>query len=157
MTQEPTKSPRRWVRWLLIGSLALNLIVVGVVAGAAWRFAGHGRDGGKAPPPIGALLYRDLDRDTRNALRSAVEGDHESFRARRMAEVVTVVTLLRADPFDPAALEGALQDHAARRSSFHQSVQVAWLSQVREMTAQERASYAADLEGRLARHDRKHR
>jgi len=42
------------------------------------------------------------------------------------------------------------------REKEYQTV-VAWLSQVREMTAQERASYAAELEERLARHDRKRR
>ncbi|WP_293577185.1 periplasmic heavy metal sensor [Phaeobacter sp.] len=146
-----TKPPKRWLRWVLIGSLAFNLIVVGVVVGALWRFSGHGGSGFRAQAPLGALIFRDLDRETRKALRQQAEAGHDSYHARRAAEGMRVLQLLRQEPFDSAPLVQVLAEHSEQRHGFHRSVQVAWLQQIEAMSPQERAAYADDLEARMAR------
>ncbi|AHD10374.1 periplasmic heavy metal sensor [Phaeobacter gallaeciensis] len=149
MTNETrTSKPGRRLRWLLMASLALNLAVVGVVAGAAWRFNDHKRGAGM-PPPVGALLFRDLDAETRRGLRNTAEGEHGSYKGRRRAEGGKVVELLRASPFDATALGGMLEAQATRRHEFQRSVQAAWLDQIVAMTADERAAYADQLEQRI--------
>ncbi|UWR45989.1 periplasmic heavy metal sensor [Phaeobacter inhibens] len=149
MTNETrTFKPGRRLRWLLMASLALNLAVVGVVAGAAWRFSDHKRGAGM-PPPVGAMLFRDLDAETRRSLRSTAEGEHGSYKGRRRAEGDKVVELLRASPFDAMALGGMLEAQATRRNEFQRSVQAAWLDQIVAMTAGERAAYADQLEQRI--------
>ncbi|MFS4582531.1 periplasmic heavy metal sensor [Phaeobacter sp. C3_T13_0] len=148
--EQPKTQPerRRWVRWLLIASLGLNLAVIGIVVGAAWRFSDH-KKGFGMPPPIGAMLFRDLDADTRHSLRSEAEAGHGSYRGRRRAEGVMVVDLLRATPFDEAALSEMLDTLAERRHGFQQSVQTAWLGHIGAMSAEERAEYAERLEQRI--------
>ncbi|MEK0162821.1 periplasmic heavy metal sensor [Phaeobacter sp. A36a-5a] len=156
MTNEPPRPERRrWMRWLLIASLALNLVIVGIVGGAAWRFAG-GRAAAGMPPPVGAILFRDLEVETRRSLRKAAEGEHGSYQGRRQAEGRKVVDLLRADPFDAEALSGMLDEHAERRHGFQRSVQAAWLDQVVAMSPVERAAYADNLEQRI-KHPRRRR
>ena len=45
----PTRGLRPWLRWVLIASLALNLAVLGVMGGAAWRFHSSDRVSGRLP------------------------------------------------------------------------------------------------------------
>ncbi|APG46253.1 periplasmic heavy metal sensor [Phaeobacter porticola] len=146
MMIEQAKPMRR--RWLLIASLALNLVVIGVAVGAAWRYAGHDKARLRMPP-VGALLFRDLDAGTRQSLRSKAEGDHGSYHARRRAEGARVVELLRATPFEAAALGEMLNAQAERRHSFQRSVQEAWLGKIEAMSAEERADYADRLQHRV--------
>ncbi len=74
------KAPRtgRWVRWLLAGSLAMNLLVVGLAIGAVMRFGGP-ENARRPPPSLVATLYRALPREDRQAVRSAL---HKAPRAQ---------------------------------------------------------------------------
>mgnify|MGYP001628054743 CR=1 FL=1 len=61
-----------WLKLLLAGSLALNLAIAGLAAGAVLRHKG-GRDGPGGPPPaVGAMLFRDLDQIGRASCRERV-------------------------------------------------------------------------------------
>jgi len=60
------------LRLLLLGSLALNLLVIGLAAGAMWRYGG---DHGHRPPlPMAATLYRALPEADRDQLRQHIHG-----------------------------------------------------------------------------------
>jgi uncharacterized membrane protein len=100
----------RWMRVLLGLSLALNLLILGAVAGVALR-------GGPGPQAVRDLGFGPfaaaLSPEDRAALRRAwmASGGGEGRRAAR-AEMRGLLDLLRADPFDAAAFSA----HLARGS-----------------------------------------
>ncbi|WP_264212860.1 periplasmic heavy metal sensor [Leisingera thetidis] len=141
---------RLWLKLLLAGSLALNLAVIGLAAGAAWRFSGKEKHW-RRPPDIGAMMFRELDRDTRKALRQAAGGDHGSYAKRRRAEGEAVIQALRSAEFDGAALLAGLRTQSEARHDFHTKVQEAWVRKLEAMTLHERAALADRLEERMQR------
>ncbi|PCJ10566.1 MAG: hypothetical protein COB16_00725 [Rhodobacteraceae bacterium] len=145
-TQKPAKM-KLWLRIVLAGSLGLNLAVAGLAIGAVIRFRDEARL--RPAPSFGALLFRELDKDTRRALRQKAGGDHGSFHDRRRAEGDVVLTLLRADPFEPDALSSFFQGQASSGHDFRMSVQQAWVTRVVAMSEAERASYADELQQRM--------
>lgn len=136
--------PRRWTLYALIASLAVNLAVLGLVAGLAlkgppgrpgpemglWRYAGA------LPEPYRGDLMRQL-RESRDAWR--MERDRLSGQRQILASALT------AQPYDRATVESAL---ALERSMLDglavQGAQVL-LDQIDRMDAQARADYAARL------------
>lgn len=138
----PAPKVRPWLRLLLAGSLALNLLVVGLVAGAAWRFAGPGHDRG--PPPTGVALIRALPPADRQALRDRIRAEAPPDTDRR-AEAESLARALEAKPFDRDALaaEVARQTHA--RGSFQSILLKVWLDHVAAMDDDRRAAYADRL------------
>ena len=154
MADQGTGKPprmRTWVRVLLGVSLALNLAVVGIAAGAALRF---GKPDGthRPPPPIGALLYRELSREDRKEMRSRAAETRQSHGDRRKDEVAQIDAALRAVPFDPVALNEVLSAQTRKREAFQDEVQQLWLKRVSEMSDKERAAYADRLKHAVERH-----
>lgn len=145
MTPEPPQSrPRIWLRVVLALSLALNLLFVGLVAGAAMRFGGMGAH--RMPPPVGSALYRAMPRDDRRALREMMFDRHRDDRAEeRRADARAIAEVLRAEPYDGAALERVVRDQLARRHGWMESAQAEWLDRVGAMSADERRAYADRL------------
>lgn len=144
---KPPKT-RLWVRVLLGTSLALNLLVLGLVAGAMFRFGGP--DGMRSPPrSIGAAMYRELPREDRRALRSGKSSTQYQRHGRLKVEAAAVDTVLRATPFDPVAMQALLEDHATARAGFHMSLQRAWLDRVSAMSDTDRHAYADRLKRAL--------
>ncbi|WP_323775570.1 periplasmic heavy metal sensor [Leisingera sp.] len=139
-----------WLKLLLAVSLALNLAVIGIAAGAAWRVSGKDRHW-QRPPTVGAMIFRGLDRDTRQALRQEAGGDHGSYFKRRHAEGAAVIAALRSGAFDADALLAMLRGQAEARHDFHTKVQEAWVRKVAAMTPEERASFADRMEQRMER------
>ncbi len=148
MAESSVKSPRRWMRWLLIGSLALNLLVVGVVAGAVLRMSGWGI--GPPPRALGPALYRELPRDDRRALRQTLR-DAGSNAMRPSDQASLLSAALRSDPFDPTALEALITQQAEARQAYQFEVQRKWLARVSEMSQADRIAYADRLEESLQR------
>lgn len=150
----PTRCPR-WVRILLALSLAANLAIAGMAVGAALRFGGP--DGAHhTSRTLSGAMIRALPDEDRRALREQVRGDDEDRGARRQADGLAVVGLLRAQPFDTDALRLVLDEQAARHLAFRAAVATAWLDHVAAMSDAERAGYADHLE-RLMERDRDHR
>ena len=140
--------PRRWPKILLGVSLALNLLVLGVVGGAIWRFGGP-HDMRSAPRSIGAAMFHELPREDRRALREGSSKGHADRRVRQQAEAKAVDAALRATPFDRAALETVLEGQSSQRAHFQKSVQDAWLDRIAGMSTTERLAYAERLSARL--------
>ena len=145
---------RPWLRVLLIGSLTANLLVVGLAAGAAWRFRDH--DGMRPPPSVGAMMYRELSKEDRKDLRQHAWGDRGKFREKRLADGLAVTQALRQVPFDPVVLSGLLSAQIQRREAFQASIQQKWIDRIAEMSDEERQDYADRLEHRMkkGRHKR---
>lgn len=146
---KPPKT-RLWVRVLLGVSLALNLLVLGLIGGAMLRFGGP--DGMRAPPrSVGAALFRELPREDRRALRAGAGESHDQRHVRLKADAKALGAALRATPFDAGAMEALLEGHAKTRAESHMSLQRAWLDRVIAMSNAERQAYADRLERTLNR------
>ncbi len=154
MTHSPDTAamaaPPKTLRWVLVASLALNLAVGGMMLGAFLRGGPDGRDGLRDMgfgPYDAALLPQDRD-TLRKALRQKA-GDLKTNRAMAGADLVAVVTTLRASPFDPAALAAAMtaqQDHLSARMELGTEAMRAFLI---SLSPQERLDFADRLEDRL--------
>ena len=151
MTDRKPPRVRPWLRIVLGVSLALNLAVAGLGLGAAIRFGGPERAG--PPLPLGAVLYRELPREDRRALRDARLGTRPERAERRRAEIAELDAALRAVPFDPARVEGFLAAQSQQRDALEQALRAAWLTRVSEMSDNARATYADRLADEMARHE----
>lgn len=148
----------RWARVVLILSLALNLLVVGVVAAGLWRMGKYHGHGERISAPA---LYRALPDADRRALRRQMSErfqDQGREKPTRPAESIQALAdLLRSDPLDPQALAQVLDHQAQARADFHTGMREAWVAHVSEMSVQERRQYADQIEAHLARRGSKYR
>lgn len=157
-TETRRAAGRGWLRWVLAGSLALNLLVAGLVAGAFLRGDAPGRsmrlDLSIFPytqafaPEDRAALLRDW--------RARGPAPRE-IAAQRQAEQRAVLAALRADPFVPATLEAAMAmrlDQAQAHQALGQAILV---ERLRALDPAARALYADRLEDAIARGPRPRR
>lgn len=161
MTQTPdpkvaSRMPR-WLKAVFALSLAGNLAVLGVVAGAALREDGRDRRHPKAPPPpaateaIGGVMFHSLDPEQRRALRALADGDYGNIVERRVAELEDLLGLIRQDPLDLDALRDEIALQSRGIEAFRAAVQEAWLTRLEQMDADERAEFADRVEKHIAR------
>ncbi len=148
MSAEGKPGMKLWLKLLLAGSLALNLAVIGIAVGAAWRFSGTDRHWHR-PQAIEPLIFRGLEPETRKSLRLEAGGEHGSYHKRRRAESAAVIEALRSGSFDAAALRDMLRSQADARHAFHTKVQDAWVRKMEAMTPEERAAFADRMEERM--------
>lgn len=149
------KASRR-IRIVLGLSLAANLAVVGLIAGAVLR-QGDGPRGG--PRSAGFTAYGlpymiALPREDRKAIKAAVRSGREGAvpdRAARRALYRDVLGQVRAVPFDAAGLAAALERQSETAIEVQKAAQAAWLDVVAGMTDAERNTYAQQVEEVLRR------
>jgi uncharacterized membrane protein len=144
----PARGPR-WMRIALAVSLALNLAVAGVVAGAILR---DGNPRARQDFGLGPLSDA-LTREDRRALREAFLDRHADLRGDRQAmraDFAGLIQVLRAEPFDPAALDTALQAIAARNADLLATGRALLADRLRAMSPQDRAAFADRLEHAVA-------
>lgn len=137
---------------ILLGvSLAINLAVIGVFAGAAFRKGEDRpqRDGqiNYARPYIQALPREDR-RAILEAMRPSKRGED---RATRRALYQEVTDILRVETFDRQAVEAVLLKQTEVTLSGQRAAQVQWLNRIEEMGTQERRAYADAVEDVLKR------
>ena len=156
----PRAPMRRWLRVLLVGSLAVNLLVAGLVVGAVAGKFGPGR------APVGArdaaLTYTlALTREDRRAigreLRRANGAGQTSLRAARGPGYQEALSLLRATEFDAAAFEDVLARQFAASATRAETGRKALAAHVATMSAADRAAFADRLETALSHRRRYHR
>ncbi len=149
----PAAAPMRGsLRWLLIGSLTVNFLVVGVVAGSALKW----RDGG-SPHAVELSLgpfARALEDDDRRAiLRDLMRNDdaRPPPRRERDATMTALVAALRADPFTLDPVRTLIQNQKDWVTSAQTAAQEAVLGRISAMTPAERASFADRLAHEIGR------
>ena len=153
--QRETRTPR-WVKLVLVLSLALNLVIVGIVAGVLTRKdrPGPGGFAGYALPYVIALPRDERPAVFRSIRRAGRAGEMPD-RAQRRAPYEEMMRLLRADPLDLEAVQQVLNRHtdlAVRSSKVAQDV---WLEHIKAYDAAERAAYADRLQVVLDRGPRR--
>lgn len=152
---EISKPKRRWMPILLTVSLALNLLVVGVVLGTALRF--RGGEHAKTPPGFGPALYRALPGADRKALRGELSYLHKKGSNTRKQDFEALSQALRTVPFDPDAVQVLLAQQAQSTADLQQALQEQWLSRVIEMSDDERIAYADRLQEVVERGPHRHK
>jgi len=155
----PVARPGRAMRLLLVVSLAVNLLVAGMVVGrfvAAER--GDERRGGTVARQlrdIGNVPYvMALSRADRAALAEALGGRRDVLRDNRERlrdRFEAVLSVLRAEPFQPDALRTLLNEQRATLLERQQLGEDLLIARLILMTPAERADYAERLDKSLRR------
>lgn len=149
MSENKTKT-KRWQRILLVSSLALNLVVVGIVVGALVN--GGPRGSAQRFDLTSGPLTRAMDDDHRDAVRAALRDSgvfQRRDRSAMQADMLALVAALRADTFDQGAFKDALLRQRSRLQAGQDTVLDVVSDQVSNMSAQDRAAFADRLEHQL--------
>jgi uncharacterized membrane protein len=144
-----SKAPGRAVRIALAVSVALNLAVVGVVAGAALKHGG----GHEMERDIGFGPFSEaLSREDRRALRGQIlqrAPELRSVRKEMQADTQSLLAVLRAEPFDAAGLTAVMETQRVRMAGRLELGQTVLRDFLIAMTPEARKDFADRLEARL--------
>ena len=137
-------------RWLLVGSLALNLFFIGTVGALAVRHYVMPAQPSAIERPRTAAAR--IERLAAPLPAADAQKLRDAFRAREAGAEAARDTLnrafdranavLRAQPFDPAQLRTALADMRAARPGYDQVMQEIYLAAASAMSAEGRAKLA---------------
>lgn len=158
----------RWMRNALVISLALNLAVAGLVLGAVlkhrpWETRRDDRDIVRTrferPPPelreLGPVPFIvALSPEDREAILRAARdrsGDLQASREALRGQFEEMLTLLRADTFDAAAMSDLLTKLRAAGTARQSVGEALLVARFEAMSAEERAAYADRLDRSLMR------
>lgn len=152
----------RWSKIVLVASLGLNLIIVGLVAGAWLNGPKRGDTDGARPSWVSGPFGRALSKEDRRVMGEAFRNDPEArqrigSRRGQMRQIgIEIAEALRAEPFEPRALEGLFEKQALLGAEMTQTGQRVLLERIKSMTPEQRAGFADRLEAGMKR-GRKHR
>lgn len=153
MADQPSTSPSRLWRILLVVSLALNVAVLGLAGGALMR----DKVGGRPPSgvefgagPLGRALSPDDQREIGKAIRDRVDFSRDNRPSPRRA-MRELQEALVAEPFDVEQFETVLQDTVRRAAQFQTAAQDALVEHVSKMSPEERAAFAERLSKTMQR------
>lgn len=153
-TQDPKPTGMRpGLRYLLIGSLAVNFIIAGLMVGAT---VGNKRTGDR-PPREGDILgayTQALSSQERREIGKSIRDHHRSLGEKPMRPrqvLQQMLTALQAEPFDAAAVQALIDQQSETAFERRKVAQGLWLQYVSDMSVEERAAYAARIEEVLAR------
>ena len=141
---EPARRVPRWTLVALIVSLALNLVVVGSVAGAVWRFRGppHAAASSLIPNLLGYASTLPTQRRKELWDRTAAERRHiRPFRREVRAAREETVKALVAEPFDRQLFIAAQSRQAEAEGRARQAVQDLYVKIADALTPEERRAF----------------
>lgn len=147
---EISTKPRKVWQIVLVFSLALNLLIAGLVVGAV--ASGRFQDG---PPrsfnfgagPVAAALSPQERRQLARSMRRDRVFRDVDLRGR----VETLTSVLRAEPFDQAAFGALLTEQTAQVTAMQETAQVALLATVAAMTPARRQAFADEVARELSK------
>lgn len=137
----------RWVGWVLIVSLALNLFLAGIVGMRYWRE--HFR-----PPPDRAMMgpvgriTQGLPESGRAKVKAAMDATREQYREqgrefrRARGEAIQA---LAAEPYDRAKVEASFAEARRRADAMSAIMQSALIEASARLTAEERKAFRERL------------
>ena len=149
----PPPASSRGLKFALAVSVALNLGVLGLGLGIAFHGWGHGP--GDMVRSIGFGPFTEaLEPKERAAMKDQFLAKMPDFRAERQrmqADTAAVLTVLRAEPFDPAALHAALgtmEGHITERMGLGRGLIEDF---IKALSPADRLAFATRLEDSLRR------
>ncbi len=152
-TQNKRPPMRMGFRILLIASLTLNLVVIGLIGGAALGKSKESERPERVADFMGAYT-RALPSQDRRAIGEAIRDSHRKSGGNREAarqQFESFLTILRASPFDADALKSAIEGQSTASAERRSVAQKIWLEHVSNMSDAERAGYADDIEEQVKR------
>jgi uncharacterized membrane protein len=144
-THAMSAAARPSTRWLLLGSLALNLFFIGIAIAMAVRpappartwdrdvFVRTERLAERLPKADGDILIAQM-----NANRAAIEKTQQQYRAAQEA----IRDSFRKEPFDPNAMRAAMNQTRAARQEFDGALQNAFAEAATRMSQDGREALA---------------
>lgn len=154
-----TNTSGRGLRIALVVSLAVNLLVAGVLIGGF--LAGGRGDDRRGAADVRALrdignvpFVMALERDDRAALVQSLAGRDDALRSNRdrlRTRFEAVLGVLRAEPFQPDALRALLADQRATLFERQQLGETLLIERLEQMRPDQRAAYADRLDRSLRR------
>lgn len=145
------RSLRRW-KIAFFASLAVNLMVAGIVGGALLK---DPHDRGREVRDLGFGPFTEaLSEADRDALRKSFRDRRPDFRAARAqmrADMGEMLSALRADPFDAGRLSRAFDTQQARLADHLKLGQDLLRERLAGMSDAERHAFADRLEQRITR------
>ncbi len=156
----PKTLANRWIKPILLVSLALNLLVAGVIFGHtvspdSRRY--HDFDG-DARGVIGEPFVRALQAKDRRALIADIVKDRPRIRENRDSlrqRFDAFLTALRADPYDSETVAQLLLEQREAAVGRQEIGEALLLKRLEDMTATDRAAYADRLEESLRKFKRR--
>ncbi|SEW10866.1 Heavy-metal resistance [Aliiroseovarius sediminilitoris] len=154
-TDQADAGRRKWLRVLLAVSLTLNLLVFGLVIGAKW---GDHRNQGFEPRGPNRAAIRDLgfaplagalDRSDRREIGKTLRDRSGSFADNRKAleaEFQSMLSALRAEPFDPDVLLSTMNQQSERLRQRGELARTVLVDRIGKMTMSERLEFADRIE-----------
>lgn len=146
---QPTPPPRtgRALRWALFFSLAINVLFVGLVAGAMLRH--HGPGGPRAMEGAAFAPYiQALPRADQRALRGEflrARPDLADLAASRRADTLAFAKIVATDPFDPEAARHQIDAQIGQGGARLASARDVLVARLAAMPADLRRAYAERL------------
>ena len=144
---------RRWAA-LLIGSLALNLLVIGAAAGLYINWPRHHywhADRFFGPAGLGSIAraFDDTDRHSLGKEIASRTHDFRNIRRKGQEQLHQLIAVLTEDPFDPDALDAQfVQQQELASSRLRQGHEIV-AAKIKAMTREQRLDFADRLEGQF--------
>ncbi len=152
MSQQPkqTGAPKRFWKVLLGASLALNIAVAGVLAGAFWRHSPEHRSDAGGSRQAMSPYFRALEPEQRRAISKQFRaGRDEKSKLAAQTQFEAAIRLLRQTPFRAAEFDAVMQQQIIGATQRLQRAQSNLSASIIGMSAQERSAYADRLESAL--------
>ncbi|WP_317055662.1 periplasmic heavy metal sensor [Roseovarius rhodophyticola] len=154
--QPATPRAPRWMRVTLVMSLALNLLIIGAIIGAAstgggkWRSGGHGdRFGG----PLTRAFSEEDQRVLKRRMAMAAISERDTWGAHRSA-MKNLAQALRKTPYDAEAVRQEMNNVRDLLGQRFNSAQNVLTDHIAKMSDAERSVLADRLEQELRRRRR---
>lgn len=153
-TKSPPKKSNSLLRILLVGSLALNLLVVGVVGGAVFKRDQWTPHRQYRPIDLGlGPIERALTHEQRRQIRSELRAN-EDLRIQpgegKEQYFARLVRVIEAEPFERAEFEAALDEQKQRRARLIRAAHRAITQVVDDMTRAQKDALLETLRAELA-------
>ena len=139
--QAARRAPR-WMLLLLIASLAVNFLIIGLTAGAMWKFRGPPPMAGVTPNLLG--YASTLPSDRRKALWDGTEAERQylrPFRREVRAAREEIIQALVAEPFDREKFLAAQEKQSEAEQRTRQAVRDLFAKIATGLTPEERRAF----------------
>lgn len=143
------QKPNKAMQIILVLSLALNVAVIGAVAGLALSSQNQRSMPQRVSFEFGAI-GRVLDRKDRRAIGDEIRknGPRPMSRNAQSAQVGEIADALRATPFDPDLLTSLMAEMRDQSSRVQQNAQTAFVAHITAMSPEDRVELADRMDAK---------